>query len=52
MDQKYIPKPMNAPTSLKSWTKEVKTMEWNRNPENPYTKKARDFMLYNSTRPY
>ena len=52
MDQKYIPKPQAAPQSLKSWTKSVTNLEWNRNPENTHTKKARDFLYYNSTRPY
>jgi hypothetical protein len=52
LDQKYM-KPMEAPTSLKSWQKEIKlNNDWNRNPNNPYTKKARDFLLYSSTRPY
>lgn len=52
LDQKYIPKPMEAPQALKSWQKDIKGNEWNRNPNNPYTKKARDFLYYNSTRPY
>jgi hypothetical protein len=26
--------------------------DWNRNPNNPYTKNARDFLYHNSTRPY
>jgi hypothetical protein len=52
LDQKYMPKPTEAPSSLKSWTKGIKGNEWNRNPENPYTKKARELLFYNSTRPY
>ena len=52
MDQKYIGKPQPAPDSLKSWTKGVQTLEWNRNPENPHTKRARELLYYNSTRPY
>jgi hypothetical protein len=52
LDQKYIGKPEAAPESLKSWEKSIKTIEWNRNPENVHTKKAREQFLYNSTRPY
>jgi hypothetical protein len=45
--------PMEAPTTLKSWQKEIKmNNDWNKNPNNPHTKKARDFLFYNSTRPY
>jgi hypothetical protein len=52
MDQKYVTRP-EVPAALKSWQKEIKmNNEWNRNPNNPYTKKAREFLLYNSTRPY
>jgi hypothetical protein len=53
MDQKYVTRAPEVPAALKSWQKEIKmNNEWNRNPNNPYTKKAREFLLYNSTRPY
>jgi hypothetical protein len=52
LEQKYMPTPIQAPSSLKSWQKGIKGLEWNRNPENVHTKKARDFLYYNSTRPY
>jgi hypothetical protein len=42
LDQKYIGKPEAAPESLKSWEKSIKTIEWNRNPENVHTKKAKN----------
>ena len=52
LDQKYMPKAVVAPESLKSWQKAVQVISWNRNPENVHTKKARDLLFYNSTRPY
>jgi hypothetical protein len=45
-------KTVEPPSSLKSWTKEIRVQEWNRNPENVHTKKARELLYYNSTRPY
>lgn len=49
-DQKYVDK-IQPSRAFKTYVKDVKN-EWNRNPNNEHTKKAREQMLYTTNKIY
>lgn len=49
-DQKYVDK-VQPTTAYKTYKKDVKN-EWNRNPNNEHTKKARDMLFYKTNKIY